>query len=203
MEVLNKLMPLLMAVTISVNLSGCGNKAGAESGYPVETSSSTPGTLVTELPDDYDPTTDMSLKEPCWEDFSKITICGREFNIPCEPEDFDGDFAFVGTEKEHPITYKEELIGAYTLYDKDESDYSYCFSVFGATPTIPALFSVKDVTSDMSYIDVINCFGRPSRISVRNGKVYTVVYNFDDMEVRINILHYDSQTQELMISYFI
>ena len=103
---LRQIMPILLALTISVSLSACENKAGAASTAGTNTGQGETSVLTaaqaetTETEEsssyievyDYEPASGEKLKEPSWEDFSKITICGREFDMPCKIEDFDGDF---------------------------------------------------------------------------------------------------------------
>ncbi len=204
MEVLNKIIPLILTAIMSVNLSGCGNGTGANGSQPAETSSSTAGTLVTEVADDYDPTKDENLKAPDRNDFAKITICGREFDMPCEIEDFDGDFSYKGSTNKRPIMFKNEFIGVYTYNDVEESDYTYCYTIYSTSPTITNLFTIGEFVSgpNQKYTNILEIFGRPTRISTDDNRIYALEYDFTDFKIYFGISYVDNETQDILFTYY-
>ena len=117
MEVLNKLMPLLMAVTISVNLSGCGNRAGAESGQPSETTTTTVQTETTEK---------KELKQVSVEEFANsLYIEGKHIPFPCTFGELCESYGFNGIEESGSSGVFVDENGKYADIDTGLIKYTY------------------------------------------------------------------------------
>ena len=177
MEVLNKLMPLLMALVMSVNLSGCGNRAGAESGQS-ETTVST--STVTD---------ENGNKVATAADFSKVTICGTEFTMPCKASDFKGDF-YVDTKSEKwnqfSICYKDTPV-AILKFDEDIEKVN----LKKHNPNSIFLFedshyNINGFTDDMDSNQLIQYFGEPNEcLTDDNGIITSAKYNINDNATKI------------------
>ena len=222
MEALNKVLPLMFAAIVSMNLSGCGDSTGANSGQPSETGSEmvgieqkSTGTVDTVSEsdtiqsDDYDPTTDKRLKEPSWDDFSKITICGQEFDMPLNVDDFTGEFQIKeGKEGEYAILYQDSIIVIFEyLTDSDEiskAEYTYLYSISGSDFASNEVFSINNYKSSLGLSELLQTLGRPTKIDRDDkGCIRSVYYVFEGYKIRFDYAYNNNEPYLLMVECFV
>ena len=211
MEVLSnglpaKLLMLLLTVVMSTNMSGCrGTADAADIGQPPGVvAEQTDAKTDTALADDYDPTKDESLKEPCKEDFSKITICGREFDMPCKIEDFSGKgFSHIQTKDGYAIKYKNDSIGERLSFNDPEPGYLYYFTFSDYDSSFNSVYSINGFQSDMSSSELLNSLGRPYSYAKNEdtGNIDIITYKFDDRKIAFVIMTYTDGKQGWLLSF--
>ena len=184
---------VILTSMMAAGLTACGDTARAET--IGDTAVSTTAAYKVVISDDYDPTTDENLKEPCRADFDRIEICGKEFTMPCKLEDFDGDLGYEGSPDDCSLTYKGDLIGDRKQYKDSEFSYSYTFfaksmGLISWMGKSTAVYSVNGFTPDMDYADVFEIFGRPTKTFRSNGRLAVVTYDFDDCRIGFD-MYYD------------
>ncbi len=157
MEILNKIMPLILTAIMSVNLSGCGN-TGTNGSQPAETSSAT---IVTD---------ENGNKFATAADFSKVTICGTEFTMPCKASDFTGDFSVSDkptneNDTWYAIYYKDVPVGSicYKTESKINFETSIPSIILLWTETETISYSVDGIDLPTTYDEVIKHFGTPNK----------------------------------------
>ena len=174
MEVLNKILPLILIAIMSMNLSGCGN-TGADGSQPAETSSAT---IVTD---------ENGNKVATAADFSKVTICGTEFTMPCKASDFTGDFSVSDkptyeNDTWYTIYYKDVPVGY--IYYKPERQYDLetsfppAINLWSNDNTVS--YSINEVILPTSYNELINHFGKPNR-ELKSENSVSLFYNVNSV----------------------
>ena len=135
MEVLNKIIPLILAAIMSVNLSGCGNSTGANGSQPAETSS-TQGSKSTDLHAEQAPLEypkPQPIPESGWtyETLSNLFwVNGNYISLPCSFNDL-GDGFDISTDSYFrdygnnfyavALMYNEKEIGSVQIHSDDNN----------------------------------------------------------------------------------
>ena len=110
-------MSLIFALIMSVNLSGCGNRAGAESGQPAETTATTVQTETTEK---------KELKQVSVEGFANsLYIEGKHIPVPCTFGELCDSYDFAKIEESTSSEIPVDSAGSYTDEDTGLYEYSY------------------------------------------------------------------------------
>ena len=161
MRVNYKTFPFLLSSLIVIGTTACGGK--------VDTEEKVVSSEIT-----------AELRNPTAEDFSKITVCGTEFSLPCKPDDFSGDFSVKEEEnnKYYNIYCKDTLVGHVMKATNDtENLLLYSFNE-------DSKFSIGYFSVLMHYDDVERIFGKPTKeFKDDNGVIMVVHYEFDDFTV--------------------
>ncbi len=178
MEVLNKILPLILAAIMSVNLSGCGNSTGANGSQPAETNAAT---IVTD---------ENGNKVATAADFSKVTICGTEFTMPCKASDFTGDFSVDNKSEKwnsYSICYKDSPV-AILGYDEDIEKVNLKKHKPNSILLIEeSHYNINGFTDDMDSDQLIHHLGEPNEcLTDDNGIITTAKYNFTDDATKID-----------------
>ncbi|MBQ5316647.1 MAG: hypothetical protein J6I96_03730 [Oscillospiraceae bacterium] len=133
MKVLTKSMSLIFALIMSVNLSGCGNKAGAEISQPAET---TAETTVVQSVDEEKP----------FELTNSIVIDGHEYSLPTDLESLS----------ESVIVNKDAKSGSNIWYEDKENKIGAVFLDNGKVYSIDIDPAVKLPNIQISGVAISN-----------------------------------------------
>ena len=176
----HQLLTLLLSAAVCVNMCGCQSKTETvETAQPAAVSTET-ATAATDKDGN---------KVATAADFSKVTICGTEFNMPCKASDFTGDFS-IDTESEkwnsYSICYKNTHI-AILGYDEDIKKVNLKkHKPKSILLTEKSHYNINGFTDDMDSDQLIQYFGEPDdMLKDDNGIIIAAKYVFNDDTTKI------------------
>ena len=190
MRVLNKIVPMILIVIVSMNLCVCGNSAGTNAGQPPETSAAVRSV-------DEGDNSDSGSSEI----FSEVTVYGTEFKMPCNASVFTGDFSvkkFDEAEGHYDIIYKKIRIGDLYYKDREKIDLkkdipdSICFD-YSNELNINELSGIS-----LTYDSVLEKYNTPNKaIKDEDGKWADILYDYDSYFI---FLHFKYINDDLYLS---
>lgn len=190
MRAFNKIVPMILIVFMSMNMSGCGNSTGTNAGQPEETS-----TEVRSV--DEGDNSDSGSSEM----FSRVTVYGTKFTMPCDVNDFKGDFSVKKSKESegfYSIIYKKERIGDLYYKDREKIDLkkdipdSICFD-YSNELNINELSGIS-----LTYDSVLEKYNTPNKaIKDEDGKWADILYDYDSYFI---CLHFKYINDDLYLS---
>lgn len=190
MRAFNKIVPMILIVFMSMNMSGCGNGTGTTSSQPAETSAAVQS--VDGQNNSAQSSTEM---------FSKVTVYGTEFTMPCNASVFTGDFSvkkFDEAEGHYDIIYKKIRIGDLYYKDRKKIDLkndtpdSICFD-YSNELNINELSGIS-----LTYDSVLEKYNTPNKaIKDEDGEWADILYDYDSYFI---CLHFKYINDDLYLS---